>query len=231
VNLFYQPELPDGVHYLDEDESRHAVKVFRLSEGDSIEVTDGKGTLYTCRITKADARKCSFLVNHQVKQSPKPYFIHMAIAPTKNMDRMEWFVEKAVEIGIDQISFMVCQKSERKNVNEERIHKLAISALKQSGQFTLPVLSPVQDFARMVTQPAEEKFIAYVDRENPDLLKNKASKGKKYFILIGPEGDFSKEELKIAQQNNFNKVSLGPNRLRTETAGLAACHILNLLNQ
>ena len=231
MNLFYQPDVPNGVYHLDEDESRHVVKVFRLSEGDPIEVTDGKGTLYTCRITKADARKCLFKIVNEFVQPSKSYFIHIAIAPTKNIDRIEWFVEKAVEIGVDQISFLLCQKSERKNINLERLQKHAISAMKQSHQLILPVLSPLENVKHIVSQSADQKFIAYVDHENPDHLKDKALTGKKYLVLIGPEGDFSKEELTFAEQNGFQKISLGPTRLRTETAGLAACHILNLLNQ
>jgi 16S rRNA (uracil1498-N3)-methyltransferase len=231
VNLFYQPDLPNGIHYLDEDESHHAVKVFRLTTGDSIEVTDGKGVRYTCRITKTDSRKCTFEITQQVSTPKKNYFIHIAIAPTKNADRIEWFVEKAVEIGIDRISFLLCQKSERKNINQDRLQKLAVSAMKQSHQTVLPIISPIEKFSNLVKENADEKFIAYVDSKNPDLLKSKAHQGKNYLVFIGPEGDFSKEELNLALQNDFRKVSLGPNRLRTETAGLAACHILNLLNQ
>lgn len=231
MNLFYQPEVPAGVHSLDEDESRHAIKVLRLTEGSLIDVTDGKGTLYQCRISKADARKCGFDIISKTTQKPKPHFIHVAIAPTKNADRIEWFVEKAVEIGIDQISFVLCQKSERKNLNIDRIEKLAISAMKQSQQSALPLLTPLRPFNAVVADPADQKFIAYVDQENPDHLKDLVTRQNRYLILIGPEGDFSKEELALAQQQQFSKVSLGPNRLRTETAGLAACHILNLINQ
>ena len=231
MNLFYQPDLPNGRLHLDEDESHHAVKVFRLAEGDSIEVTDGKGSLYTCRITEANAKKCQFEITNKFVQPSKSHFIHIAIAPTKNNDRIEWFIEKAVEIGVDQISFLLCQKSERKNINLERFQKHAISAMKQSHQSVLPLLSPLEKFSHFVNQKADQKFVAYVDQENPNHLKDRASKGKSYIVLIGPEGDFSKEELNLAQQNGFSKVSLGPNRLRTETAGLAACHILALLNQ
>jgi 16S rRNA (uracil1498-N3)-methyltransferase len=231
VNLFYQPDLPNGTHHLDEEESRHAIKVFRLNTGDLIEITDGKGTLYTCRITKADAKKCAFEVTQQVTKPAKPYSIHIAIAPTKNADRIEWFVEKAVEFGIDEISFLLCNKSERKTINTERIEKLTISALKQSGQLFLPKVHPIQVLENFMSEKADQKFIAYVDKNNVDLLKSIAIKGQKYLVLIGPEGDFSREELEMAQKNNFQKISLGPNRLRTETAGLAACHILNLLNQ
>ncbi len=140
-------------------------------------------------------------------------------------------MEKAVEIGVDQISFLLCQKSERKNINLERLQKHAVSAMKQSHQSVLPILSPLENFNRFISQGADQKFIAHVDHENPDQLKNKASKEKRYLVMIGPEGDFSKEELILAERNGFQKISLGPNRLRTETAGLAACHILNLLNQ
>lgn len=231
MNLFYQPDLPQGIHYLDEEESRHAIKVFRLTEGDSIEVTDGKGSMYSCVITKADAKKCTFKITNQTTSPGKSYSIHVAIAPTKNIDRIEWFVEKAMELGVDQISFLLCDKSERKNINLERLQKLAVSALKQSHQSVLPVISPMLPFDQIVKDKEDQKFIAHVDQENPNLLKNIASANKNYLILIGPEGDFSKREIDFALSNNFTKVSLGPNRLRTETAGLAACHILNLLNQ
>jgi len=232
LNLFYQPDLLNGTYHLNEDESHHAVKVFRLTEGDPIEITDGKGTLLTCRITKADARKCVFEITDKFIQSSKPYFIHIAIAPTKNIDRTEWFVEKAVEIGIDQISFLLCQKSERKTINLERLQKHAISAMKQSHQLILPILSPIENFFPFIKQTvADQKFIAYVDHENLHYLKDNIMKEKRYLMLIGPEGDFSKDELNHALENKFQKISLGPNRLRTETAGLAACHILNLLNQ
>lgn len=231
MNLFYQPEVPNGIHFLDEDESRHAVRVLRLTAGDLLDVTDGKGMLYQCRISKADAQKCCFEIIHKVIQPAKLYSIHIAIAPTKNIDRIEWFVEKAVEIGIDKITFVLCQKSERKSINLERIHKLAISAMKQSQQTLLPIISPIQSFQIVAKENADQKFIAYVDQANPDRLKDKADVKKNCLVLIGPEGDFSHEELIFAIQNDFQKVSLGPHRLRTETAGLAACHILNLINQ
>jgi len=231
LNLFYQPDLPAGTLYLDEDESRHAIKVLRLEAGDLLDVTDGKGFLYKSRIVKADQKKCCFEVIGKIVQNKKNYSIHIAIAPTKNADRIEWFVEKAVELGVDQISFVLCQKSERKNINIERVKKVAISAMKQSQQSTLPILSPLLPFKHVINSKADQNFIAYVDQENPDHLKDKIIKSKSYLILIGPEGDFAEEELEFAFQNDFRRVSLGPNRLRTETAGLAACHILNLINQ
>lgn len=143
---------------------------------------------------------------------------------------MEWFVEKAIEIGVDQISFVLCQKSERKTMNMDRIQKLAVGALKQSQQTWMPEIHPPVLFQDILRLSYDQKFIAYVDDQNPDLLKTIATPAKRYLILIGPEGDFSKEELAMAQQNDFRKVSLGPNRLRTETAGLVACQILNLIN-
>ncbi len=231
MNLFYQPDLPAGALHLDEDESRHAIKVLRLEAGDLLDVTDGKGILYKCRITKADSKKCGFDIIEKIIQNKRSYSIHIAIAPTKNADRIEWFVEKAVELGVDQISFVLCQKSERKNINIERVQKVAISAMKQSQQSALPILSPLLPFKQIVSDNADQKFIAYVDQENSDHLKDNVTKGKNYLILVGPEGDFSNEELALAFQNGFIKISLGPNRLRTETAGLAACHILNLVNQ
>jgi len=230
VNLFYQPDITAGALHLDEDESRHAVKVLRLSEGDLLDVTDGKGAWYQCTITKADGKRCEFQIAKSTFTPKRKFQIHIAIAPTKNTDRIEWFVEKAVEMGIDRITFVNTKNSERKNLNSDRIRKVAISAMKQSQQAWLPVLSPLLSFQELVKEKASQKFIAFVDHQNPDHLKSLARKEEDYLVLIGPEGDFSKEELELALNHNFIKVSLGHNRLRTETAGLAACHILNLIN-
>jgi 16S rRNA (uracil1498-N3)-methyltransferase len=230
VNLFYQSHIADGILNLDAEESRHAVKVLRMVKGDSLHLTDGKGFFYTAQITEADAKKCSFEIIDK-KQSPKrDYQIHIAISPTKNTDRMEWFVEKATEIGIDKISFILCQNSERKTINLDRIEKIVISAMKQSGQAWLPQLSDIIPFKEILKSAASQKFIAYVDDQNPDHLKSMAKAKGNYIVLIGPEGDFREEELNLAIQNDFKKVSLGKNRLRTETAGLVACQVLNFIN-
>ena len=227
--LFYQPDIDLGSLYLSEDESKHVVKVLRSENGDVLDLTNGKGSSFKVRITKADPRKCLFEIVERKDSPEKSFSIHIAIAPTKNTDRLEWFVEKSVEIGIDKISFMLCKTSERKSINIERIEKIAISAMKQSGQCWLPELVGLHPMKEIITTQASQKFIAYVDQSNPH-LKSLAKPDQDYLVLIGPEGDFSKEELLSAEQAGCSKVSLGATRLRTETAGVAACHILNLIN-
>lgn len=230
MNLFYQPHIEQGVLHLSEDESRHVAKVLRSKSGDILDLTDGKGSYFKIRITKADPRKCAFEILERKKQPKKKFFIEIAIAPTKNADRLEWFVEKSVEVGIDKISFMQCQNSERKTINLERIEKIAVSAMKQSGHFWLPQLVALRPMKDVLVSTATQKFIAFVDRSNPSHLKSMASSDQEYLVLIGPEGDFSQDELRSAEQSGFLKVSLGSSRLRTETAGVVACHIFNLAN-
>lgn len=230
MNLFYQPEIPNGLFTLSQDESKHAIRVLRLTSGDNIDITDGKGVFYEARITNPDLSKCGFEIRTSKVVAPKTFRIHIAIAPTKNTDRIEWFVEKAVELGVDQISFILCANSERKSMKTDRLEKLAISAMKQSRQAWLPQLIPLLPFKEVLNSSSKQKFIAFVDSQNPQHLKSAAKPGGEVLVLIGPEGDFSKEELQSAQDHGFQKVSLGSNRLRTETAGLAACHILNLIN-
>lgn len=227
---FYQPEIAIGSHYLRPEESHHCVKVLRHKVGDVIEVLDGNGSLYTVRITKADPKQCNFeIVDATVSEKP-PFHIHIAIAPTKNLDRMEWFVEKAVEIGVQEITFMVCRNSERKILKLNRLERKAVSAMKQSQQFYLPKINPLTPYQQLLPElTAGQKFIAFVDFDNPSYLKEVAPR-EKYCVLIGPEGDFTDDELNFAISQGFTKVSLGPSRLRTETAGLVACHILNLIN-
>jgi 16S rRNA (uracil1498-N3)-methyltransferase len=230
LNLFYQPAIPDGVLHLNDDESRHAVKVLRMQVGDLLNLTDGKGTFYNAIVTVADARKCTFTIQQTTSTPARPYSIAIAIAPTKNIDRMEWLVEKAVEVGVEQIYFMLCKNSERKTINHERLEKIAVSAMKQSGQFRLPVIHEIKPFTEVVSLSAQQKFICYVDSSNPHLLKTQAKQNQHYLVLIGPEGDFRSDELELANQNGFLKVSLGPTRLRTETAALTACQTLNFIN-
>ncbi len=235
-NLFYQPGITNGTLYLDPEESRHCVKVLRKKNGDTLHVTDGKDTLYNCTITDARPERCIFVIESSEQDKKKNFRIHIAIAPTKNPDRTEWFVEKAIEIGVDEISFVECDNSERTSVKIERIEKLAVSAMKQSLKFQICKINnikPLQDFISQASDPdsyRDQKFIAYVDQTNPDELFNVAGRNQNYTVLIGPEGDFSAAELALALQHGFKKVALGPSRLRTETAGVVACHTLNLIN-
>ncbi|MDQ3535397.1 MAG: 16S rRNA (uracil(1498)-N(3))-methyltransferase [Bacteroidota bacterium] len=231
--LFYQPQISAGVQYLDEEESRHAIKVLRLKERDPITVIDGKGSFYESVITEANSKKCKFnILTTNRDCEDKKHYIHLAIAPTKNPDRMEWFTEKSVEFGIDEITFLLCERSERKHFNSGRIEKKAISAMKQSLKATLPIINLPLSFAGFIEKyPLQKnKFIAYVDVDIPQHLKAAAKPNEDYVVLIGPEGDFSPDEISMAQEHGFIPVHLGKSRLRTETAGIASCLILNLIN-
>ena len=199
--------------------------------GDQIELTDGKGNLALAEVTGADASGSTFRMIRSSHVPRRGFTIHLAIAPTKQADRMEWMVEKCVEIGIDRISFVRCQTSERKEQNTERLFKIAVSAIKQSRQPWLPELSSIEPLTRFLeSAQASQKFIAHVDENNPRQLKQLARPGMDTLVLVGPEGDFTATELDLALAKGWTKVSLGPNRLRTETAGLAAVMTLQLIN-
>lgn len=233
MHIFYSPEATEGIFFLDEEESRHAVKVLRLTEKDTVSVIDGKGSFYTAEIVKANPKKCEVKTVSVVRDHDRrDYSIHVAIAPTKNADRIEWFTEKAVEIGIDRITFIQCQRSERKNLNRERVEKIAVSAMKQSQKATLPEISELIAFKTFIAGVQEEqRFIAHLEEGERKDLPQVISKNGKYCILIGPEGDFSPEEVQQAKEKGFLAVNLGKSRLRTETAGIVSCLIFNLANQ
>ena len=228
MQLFYQPEISKGQHFLTQEESRHAVKVLRYLPGDTINITDGLGSFYQATIVKANQKKCSFSINEETKVSPNPIYRHIAIAPTKNIDRFEWFVEKATEFGIDRITPILCNNSERRIIKVDRIRKKALSAMKQSIKAFHPVIDELQSFKDCLKIEADFKFIAHVDSANPLLLKDQIQINGSHLVLIGPEGDFSDKEIELAMHEGFSKVSLGQSRLRTETAGIAAAHLLNL---
>lgn len=232
MHIFYSAHIQENNFQLDEEESRHAVKVLRLKERDTISLVDGKGGFYLAEISQADPKKCTLkILQAQQNYGKKNYFIHLAIAPTKNMDRIEWMVEKCVEIGIDKISFIKCQRSERKNVNPERIEKIAVSAMKQSLKAYLPKIHDLISFKDFLNSELEDqRFIGHLEEGEKKDLQNAARKSGNYCILIGPEGDFSPEEIEQAKVKGFTPVNLGPSRLRTETAGMVSCHILNLVN-
>lgn len=236
MHLFYQPDA-QTVQQLTEDDSRHAVKTLRLGIGDAIAVTDGQGNRYSAVISKADARQCAFRITDQQTTPARPFSIRLCVAPTKNLDRIEWFVEKAVEVGIERISFFFGQHSERRVLKLERLEKIAVAAMKQSLQSWLPQLDEAVSLDNLLkTVGEEQRFIAHlpersVDTEEPAIhLMQAATSGGQYAVLIGPEGDFSERELQQAVSAGFQMVTLGPNRLRTETAALTACQILNLIN-
>ncbi len=231
MRLFYQPLISEGYLFLDVDESRHCIKVLRLKIGDPIKVIDGTGICYECEISDDNPRKCQFIITNSTITKEKPFHIHIAIAPTKNQDRLEWFIEKAVEFGVDKISLIHCRQSERKTVKLDRLKKKAVGAMKQSLHFKQPEIQELMAFNAFIeTNDANQKFIAYVDEHHQLQLQNAAQSGKSYLVLIGPEGDFSEQEIKAAKSHQYEAISLGKSRLRTETAGIAACHILNLIN-
>lgn len=227
--LFYQPDL--SLLHLTPEESHHAVRVLRLRIGQVVELTDGKGTFATAGLTNTDERKVAFRINGTRKVPKRSFQIHLAIAPTKNIDRMEWLVEKCTEIGIDKITFVKCKTSERPSIPLERLQKLTIGAMKQSQQAYLPAVIDMMkfhDFLDTVTET--QRFIGHVDENNPVQLIAVAKPRGNYVLLIGPEGDFTMEEVEAAKSKGFQKVGLGPNRLRTETAGLFGVSLLNALN-
>ena len=232
MQIFYAPDI-ESTLVLPEEESGHCVRVMRLAEGDEIMITDGKGNFYRASITIAHPKHCQVEITSSW-QPEKPWdaYIHIAVAPTKNMDRMEWFAEKATEIGIDEITCLNCRFSERKEVKTARLEKILVSAMKQSQKALLPQLNGMTDFKQFVRQPFNgRKFIAHCEEGEKPLIKSIYHPSENVLILIGPEGDFCPEEIKSAEENGFEAISLGKSRLRTETAALTACHTIHVLNQ
>ena len=233
MQLFYVPNISGAEVILDETESKHAIRVLRLQNGNRVQVVDGKGGFYLAEIVDANPKKCRLsIVNSTLEFGKRNFHLHIAIAPTKNIDRVEWFLEKATEIGIDEITPLLTSHSERKTINPERLEKILVSAMKQSLKAYLPKLNNLTSFKELIiNNKTKNKFIAYCDEIQKNHLKDLATSGNNTLILIGPEGDFSPEEVKLAIENNFKVVSLGESRLRTETAGIVACHIVNLANE
>ena len=232
MHVFYTPDIQKS-NELPDEEAQHCIRVLRLNIGDEITLTDGKGNFYKAEITAATNKRCLVAIKETVFQEPLwPCHLHIGMAPTKNMDRNEWFAEKATEIGFDELTFLNCRFSERKVIKTERIEKILISAIKQSLKARLPKLNEMTDFDKFITREFKgQKFIAHCYEDDKPLLKNILKPGEDALVLIGPEGDFSEEEVKKAIEQGFVPISLGKSRLRTETAALAACHILNLQNQ
>ena len=229
--VFYSPHVRHS-QQLPEQESQHCVKVLRMKEGDKLTVTDGKGFFHECTLVHAHPKQCTVSIQNSVEK-PKGwgFRLRIAFAPTKQMERNEWFVEKAVEIGIDQFTPILCKYSERKEVKKERFEKIVVSAMKQSQQAVIPVIDEMISFDQFVEKSfAGRKFIAHCHPTPKVPLPKTYRKGEDVLILIGPEGDFSEEEIQKAIDLGFEPISLGENRLRTETACLVACHTLHVLN-
>ena len=223
--LFYTPDICSNNYVLSEDESKHCVRVLRLSEGDILYLTDGKGNLYTAKIVDANAKRCVVtIIETQKKYGARNYFLHLAVAPTKNLERYEHLLEKITETGVDEITPLICNHSERRTVNPVRLEKVLIAAMKQSLKSFLPQLNVSQNFADFISQSFDgEKYIACCRPEIPrELFWNALPTNRRALVLIGPEGDFSDEEIRLAQQAGFRPVSFGESRFRTETAGMIA---------
>jgi 16S rRNA (uracil1498-N3)-methyltransferase len=231
MNIFLVEETDNSIAQLSEEESYHCIKVLRMRKGDAVEMVDGRGGYYKGIIEDADARECKIKIQQKENRQERNYTIHIAIAPTKNIDRFEWFLEKATEIGIDEITPVICQRSERKEVKTERLNKVIVSAMKQSLKTYLPKLNHAVYLPDLIkTNNTPQRFICTCEAPADFHLKNIYTKEKECLILIGPEGDFTPDEIDLAIRSNYNEVSLGQSRLRTETAGIVACNILSLLN-
>ncbi len=233
MQLFYVPNISGAEVILDETESKHAIRVLRLNAGDEIELIDGKGGLYKASITDANPKKCKLSIfESRTKFGQKDFHLHIAIAPTKNIDRFEWFLEKCTEIGIDEITPLLSEHSERKVIKPERLEKILVSAMKQSVKAYLPQLNELTKLSDLINQSKDQhKFIAHCNDGEKPHLKDVIQQSEDVLILIGPEGDFSPEEVEQAKEKGFKEISLGSARLRTETAGVVACHIVNLANE
>ncbi|MDR2233846.1 MAG: 16S rRNA (uracil(1498)-N(3))-methyltransferase [Tannerella sp.] len=229
--LFYAPEIETST-CLPEEESAHAVRVMRLGMFAEIQITDGKGMFYRAVIVNPSAKCCEVKVTESFRQLPLwPVHIHIAIAPPKQIDRMEWFAEKATEIGVNAITCLHCRYSERKDIKTSRIEKIIAAAMKQSLQAQLPLLTGMTDFRDFIRQPYDaDKYIAHCDDSEKVALKDIYQPGNNALVLIGPEGGFSREEIELAKKYDFQPVSLGNSRLRTETAAFVACHTIQVMN-
>ncbi|MEI7597012.1 MAG: 16S rRNA (uracil(1498)-N(3))-methyltransferase [Bacteroidota bacterium] len=233
MNIFFNENIPqNGLFEMSEEESKHCIRVLRMQTDNIIGVIDGIGHFAEAKIIEPNAKHCLLEVISFKTQERMPYSIHIAVAPTKNNDRMEWFVEKATEIGVDEISFLKCRNSERKEIKVERFNKIALAAIKQCNRLYLPIINEMQSFDSFISKNLDaQKFIAYCPVDASLLLNKSYKKSNSVVIVIGPEGDFALEEVKKAVDNNFSEISLGSYRYRTETAALAACHTIDILNQ
>lgn len=231
MHLFYTPDIATTLE-LPQDEAAHALRVLRLTEGAEVMLTDGKGSFYRAEIDIISGKRCYMRIVEII--TPEPLWqghLHLAMAPTKNMDRIEWFAEKATEIGFDELTFLDCRFSERKVVKIERVEKILVSAMKQSLKPMLPVLNGMIPFDKFVVSPFNgKKFIAHCYEGEKQPLMQALQPGEDALVLIGPEGDFSPEEVQKAIANGFQPITLGRSRLRTETAALVAVHTMNLVN-
>lgn len=233
MNYFYHPRLDNSVTLFSfsPEESRHIVKVLRKKEGDTLKITNGQGYLFTAEITAADAKRCAAKVLDARKSIPPRSELHLAVAPTKRLERFQWFLEKATEIGVSQVTPILCQRSERRKFSADRLQRVIQEAMKQSLRTFLPKLNdpvPYEEF--LLRQHEALRFIAHCEKDEKMDLKRRVAADQDVVILIGPEGDFTRGEIDAAYERGFLPVALGESRLRTETAALVACVTVNLIN-
>ncbi|UGS22500.1 16S rRNA (uracil(1498)-N(3))-methyltransferase [Flavobacterium channae] len=234
MQLFYNPDIKQGnkTFFFDKEESKHIVKVLRKKEGDKVFITNGLGFLFESEIILASEKKCEVQITLETFQEPNSFYTHIAVAPTKMNDRLEWFLEKATEIGIHEITPIICDHSERKVYKIDRAEKIIQAAMKQSLHYYIPKINEPISFLQFVKSNVEgQKFIAHCEETDKKSFQKEITKNEKVTILIGPEGDFSTKEINLAIENNFIPVTLGNTRLRTETAALVSCHTIALLNE
>ncbi|MBC7126533.1 MAG: 16S rRNA (uracil(1498)-N(3))-methyltransferase [Bacteroidales bacterium] len=232
MQIFYAPQIEGDEYRLPEDESKHCIRVLRMQIGDELYLTDGLGNLHTARIADSNPKRCLVqVVSTQQEFGKRPFNLHIAIAPTKNIDRFEWFLEKATEIGVDTITPLLCERSERKEVKVDRLQKIVVAAMKQSVKAYLPVVNEIQPFKDFIkSNQSQIKAIAHCNSLDLEPFQKVIQAGRSVLVLIGPEGDFSPTEVSLAVSSGFHEVSLSASRLRTETAGVVACHTANLVN-
>lgn len=234
MNVFFCPEIKGKTAVLSSEESAHCIRVLRLNKGDKVQVIDGKGGFFNGSILLPDAKQCRIQLGEEIDhQKYRNFSIHIAIAPTKNIERFEWFVEKAVEIGVDMITPLLCHRSERRTLRTDRFQKLIIASMKQAMIPFLTKFNELTDYPKFInsiTGSTYNRFIAHCDETERKRLKDVLAPRSNVIILIGPEGDFTPGEIELAISHSFVPVNLGNNRLRTETAGIIACHTVNILN-
>ena len=234
MHIFYTPDITQNTYTLNEEESKHCVRVLRLSTGTIINLVDGVGGFYTAEIIADHPKKVVLSILHTEQEYKKRnHYLHIAVAPTKNIDRLEWFLEKATELGIDEVTPIITDRSERRIVKDDRLNKVITSAVKQSIKAYHPKLNEATTFADFLKQPFEgEQLIAHcIDNTEKKFISDLVIPFQKYLVLIGPEGDFTPEEVDLALNKGFKALTLGENRLRTETAALATCFEINYLNR
>ena len=233
MHLFYDPSVAGHTHFLDQQESAHCVRVLRLKEDEIIYLTDGAGHLHKSKIISANPKKCELqIIETLMDYNKSPFYLHIAIAPTKNIERFEWFLEKSTEIGINEITPVICTRSERKIIKHERLVKVISSAMKQSLKAYLPKLNEQVNLREFLKNTDEGlNFLANCEEDPANHLYKNCKPGEKITILIGPEGDFTAEEIDSAIKKGYKSISLGNARLRTETAGIVACHTVSVFNQ